>query len=612
MREIRVGSKTNRTEWKRSHHKILHPRDKKLARSHKKKLVATKLATKHASPSGNSGARARVGCFCGLQLADLEMVVCDRCGDSAHVECVKNTVVCARWRCAQCNMPQISQQKRALDDGARGMSAHLRNAEEARAAKKRARKEKEVETRVLAKKLADQGLCTVEIPADGHCLFSALSDQLKRTGCPVEHSYKSLRRAAAGYMMNNEQHFKGFLSLESATFESYCRRIERTNAWGGQHELIALSHVLERNIQVLRHDMSIQMFPDPETHTPYAGDPLRLSYHIHEYSGEHYNSVVSLEEKNRRSRATRVGRAEETGAPCAVFGSEGESSSAAMQPENTARVEKRPLTEAERLKKNGSRERKKIAQKAAKGRRKGVGFAAKPPVCWQRGVGGDNWRVVVWDTRSRRLIMGNSCPTAKNIDRYLEEKPYMKVWEGGVGDEPRAPIRAPAPQHSEGAASASGTAVSGTGMVSESNDTAEQEGSAFEDDSSGLGVVSDALAKSSGSGWHSENAAGSQGDLDVHGADVRGARDVLALASAAATNDLALYSVTKLHIDSQRQDVAGREPATISTGGGGRETNGSGVSSSFKSENGADADGSGAAEFEQHDAPLKVADALSI
>jgi hypothetical protein len=46
--------------------------------------------------------------------------------------------------------------------------------------------------------------------------------------------------AAAGYIKENEDHFKSFLSLESLTFESYCRKIERTNAWGGQHELIAL------------------------------------------------------------------------------------------------------------------------------------------------------------------------------------------------------------------------------------------------------------------------------------------------------------------------------------------------------------------------------------
>jgi hypothetical protein len=122
---------------------------------------------------------AGAGCHCERQLADEEMVICDKCECSAHIECVRATVTAGRWRCARCSKPKVSK-KRPLDDGARGL-AQARNAEEARAAKKKARKEKEKETRVLAKKLADQGLCTVEIPADGHCLFSAVSDQLKRT-----------------------------------------------------------------------------------------------------------------------------------------------------------------------------------------------------------------------------------------------------------------------------------------------------------------------------------------------------------------------------------------------------------------------------------------------
>lgn len=133
-----------------------------------------------AEPARKSHGTEGAGCHCGRQLADAEMVICDKCDCSAHTECVRATVTAGRWRCARCSKPKMSQKKRALDDGARGVS-QARNAEEARAAKKKARKEKEKETRVLAKKLADQGLCTVEIPADGHCLFSAVSDQLKRT-----------------------------------------------------------------------------------------------------------------------------------------------------------------------------------------------------------------------------------------------------------------------------------------------------------------------------------------------------------------------------------------------------------------------------------------------
>jgi len=278
------------------------------------------------------------------------------------------------YRLHDYSKPKISSKKRGLDDRARNLVA-ARNAEEARAARKRLKMEKDNEMRVLAKKLADQGLCTVEIPADGHCLFSALSDQLKRTGCSEAHSYKSLRRAAACYMLNNEQHFKSFLALESNSFEQYCKRIEKTSAWGGQHELIALSHYLKRNIQVLRHDMSIQMFPDPATHPAYEGEPLRISYHIHEYSGEHYNSVVSLEEKNKRSRAHRSGRTEEPGT-------------------DTPASASAPAVKAPKV------------------------------------------------PKEKRLIIGNACPTARNIDQYLEKKPWMRIWYGGTVDgEPQPPKR---------------------------------------------------------------------------------------------------------------------------------------------------------------------------
>jgi len=70
-------------------------------------------------------------------------------------------------------------------------------------------------------------------------------------------------------------------------------------------------------------------------------------------------------------------------------------------------------------------------RKDGKDHKKGGGHVPKALVPWVRGEGGENWRVVVWDTRNGRLVAGNACPIAKNIDRYLEDKPYMRVWKGG-------------------------------------------------------------------------------------------------------------------------------------------------------------------------------------
>ena len=75
--------------------------------------------------------------------------------------------------------------------------------EASREARKLAKQKREQEKRALAQQLEKQGLCLVEIPADGHCLFSAINDQLKRSNSIAErqHTYKSLRRCAAKYML---------------------------------------------------------------------------------------------------------------------------------------------------------------------------------------------------------------------------------------------------------------------------------------------------------------------------------------------------------------------------------------------------------------------------
>jgi hypothetical protein len=38
---------------------------------------------------------------------------------------------------------------------------------------------------LLPSSISSQGLCLVEIAADGHCLFSAIADQLKRRGSGI-------------------------------------------------------------------------------------------------------------------------------------------------------------------------------------------------------------------------------------------------------------------------------------------------------------------------------------------------------------------------------------------------------------------------------------------
>ena len=60
------------------------------------------------------------------------------------------------------------------------------------------------EKKTLQEKLNEQGLRLVKIKADGHCLFSAINDQLKRSAPHApnrQHTYKTLRHAAADFML---------------------------------------------------------------------------------------------------------------------------------------------------------------------------------------------------------------------------------------------------------------------------------------------------------------------------------------------------------------------------------------------------------------------------
>jgi hypothetical protein len=109
---------------------------------------------------------------------------------------------------------------------------------------------------------------------------------------------------------------------------------------------------------------------------------------MHEYSGgEHYNSVVSLEEKLSRQRGRRK-----------------------MVDEGTSIV--------------------KPAQAA-------MPLAVWP---WIRGKSSNEERVPVWDTVKRRLLLGHSSPIGLNIDRYLASRPHMRLWTGNDPYEPKPPL----------------------------------------------------------------------------------------------------------------------------------------------------------------------------
>lgn len=131
------------------------------------------------------------------------------------------------------------------------------------------------------------------IPADGHCMYRAIKDQLE-----FSVTVESLRYRTADYMREHIDDFLPFFTEPEAgnfytreDFLRYCDDIVRKASWGGQLELRAMSHVLQTPIEVVQADSPIIVIGEE-----YNRKPLTLVYLHHAYSfGEHYNSVKPLE-----------------------------------------------------------------------------------------------------------------------------------------------------------------------------------------------------------------------------------------------------------------------------------------------------------------------------
>lgn len=155
-----------------------------------------------------------------------------------------------------------------------------------------------VERIKIKKVLDDNGFRIIDIPSDGNCLFSSLCHQLMLNG--VQQSVPSLRAATADLMRKHADDYRPFLvhhetgdSFTDSDFINYCDELEKTNAWGSQLELRAISKILRWPIRVLQADGPHVVIGDEfesENKTP-----LTVVYLRHELClGEHYNSVVPI------------------------------------------------------------------------------------------------------------------------------------------------------------------------------------------------------------------------------------------------------------------------------------------------------------------------------
>lgn len=155
---------------------------------------------------------------------------------------------------------------------------------------------KEMERKKISAQITSHGLVERLIRPDGHCLFSAVADQLVQVSVPLDgiangeweerDGYKFVRDKAAGYMEGHPEDFEGFLE---EPLKTYVEKIRGTAEWGGHLELMALSKAYEVEICVLQ-DGPMQIIEPGEKKE--EREKIWLAYYRHGFGlGEHYNSL---------------------------------------------------------------------------------------------------------------------------------------------------------------------------------------------------------------------------------------------------------------------------------------------------------------------------------
>lgn len=141
----------------------------------------------------------------------------------------------------------------------------------------------------------------MKVPPDGHCLYTAVADQLAILGIlpPETANYKTIRLAAARYMYAHPDDFIPFLPsidgedgigatdstglMTPEGFKQYCQAVRDTGAWGGEPEITALSRAFKVPIHVIQSGRPpvVEHSPDanPSPETPI----VFLSYHRRMY-----------------------------------------------------------------------------------------------------------------------------------------------------------------------------------------------------------------------------------------------------------------------------------------------------------------------------------------
>lgn len=153
------------------------------------------------------------------------------------------------------------------------------------------------ESESMRKTIDSHSLTEHQIAPDGHCLFSAVADQLSQNAIPLsshgEPPYKTVRRDASAYMLEHRDDFEPFLE---EGIEGYARKMRETAEWGGQLELMALARRYGVEMRIVQDGGRVERIGEEEGLKDESrggtGKVLWLAYYRHGYGlGEHYNSL---------------------------------------------------------------------------------------------------------------------------------------------------------------------------------------------------------------------------------------------------------------------------------------------------------------------------------
>ena len=128
----------------------------------------------------------------------------------------------------------------------------------------------------------------IPIKRDGNCLFRAVADQVY---CDP-NLHDKVKNFCANYMQEEEKYFSEFIT-DSMDYTKYISDLRKDGAWGGNYEIIALSQIYKRSIEVYEHSEKPRMFQFPNNQGN-NGPSIRLFYRNNHYASIKSDGVADL------------------------------------------------------------------------------------------------------------------------------------------------------------------------------------------------------------------------------------------------------------------------------------------------------------------------------